>query len=81
MSKAKKVTTVADILSKDDVNFVLDDVVARKDTIKELICIYCCDDDGIFHATSAMPLSRVVYLLEIVKHVLLNDSEKEDGLL
>ena len=78
MSKEKKVTTVADILSKDDVNFVLDDVVARKDTIKEIICIYClADDTAIFHAASGIPLSRVIYLLEIVKHNLLTDSEKE----
>ena len=74
----KKVITVSDILTKDSVHSVLADVLEKKDTITEIICI-CTDKDGIDYLSSSIPLSRAVYLLEVIKNTLLTKEWVRDA--
>jgi len=70
--------TVDTLLSLDDVHSTLKDLVEQEANIDELVCIYTLkDDDGFIHrVNSGMRISRIVHLLECIKHGLLHDGEK-----
>ena len=72
--KTKQVITVEDILAWDDVNDVLAHLNKAKPDITALIAIYEDDkEDMHWRITEGTQLSKVIYLLEVVRQELLTD--------
>ncbi len=71
----KKITTVADMFTRLDVAEALETVIKKKDHITEILCIYCDDTGRMFSVANDLKASRAVYMMEKIKHDLLDDGE------
>jgi hypothetical protein len=71
----EEIVTVGDLLSRDDVNCILSNLVKNKSSIKKLIVIRE-DDQGVMDwNASEMKMTNVVGLLEMVKMYVMMDHE------
>ena len=70
----KRKVTVEEILGYDDITQCISGIVEIKDSIDELLICYR-EGDAIHWQTSCMPLSRVIYMLEVTKNALLNEGD------
>ena len=76
--KAKRVTTVTDLLTRDDVNGILAELNQRKDKINHLIVLWA-DREGKQHGlfTDDTLASKAVYMLESSKFDLMTGDCEE----
>ncbi len=73
LSKSRKLTTINDVLARDDVNDILEKVNRSKADICDLIVITMPKDGGYsLWITEETLESKVVYMLEAVKNDILN---------
>jgi predicted RNA-binding protein associated with RNAse of E/G family len=72
--RVKCVTTVQDLLARDDVNDVLREMNKLKPNISDMIVIYMNreDEDYYFEITEGTPTERLVWMLEKTKLDILN---------
>jgi len=74
--KRKKVHTINDILTQDDINQILADLNKEKPNIKHLTVIYTTQDGAICSRNSPdSMMSDIIYQIEVTKKLLLNDEE------
>lgn len=73
----KKVTTIDDILAKDDVSGILNVLTEHKAEIRDIVCVLVDDKDFIRYLSSVSP-AEMVYLLEHAKLMVLKDDEEKD---
>ena len=73
----RKPLTVNDLLTKDDINTVVDDVLEKRADMSSLIVIYQDIDGKIRWNCSSIALSQFVFLLETVKVALLTEDDEE----
>jgi len=76
-SAKRKPLTVNDLLTKDDINTVVDDVLEKRADMSSLIVIYQDIDGKIRWNCSSIALSQFVFLLETVKVALLTEDDEE----
>lgn len=79
-TKRKRITTVDDLLTRDNVNEVFNDLNEVKPHIKDAIVIFIDrrDNQRYYSTTKDTMLSTAVWLLEATKNDLLNDEDGED---
>jgi len=78
ISKAPEVETVDDLLAKDDINGILQDVAKERTNIQDIIVIYNTKDDVIFwHCNQDILISKANYMLDVAKYDLMKDGEDE----
>ena len=72
---SKKITTITDILTQDNINTVMEKAHNEKAEMAALIVIYI-DRDGNtnWHISKDTKSSQAVYALEIVKNDILNEN-------
>ncbi len=75
--RTKRLTTIEDVLTRDDVNGILADLYKVKPNISDLIVIYMDSKDERYHfiTTDNTLVSTATWLLESVKLDLLNSEE------
>ena len=74
----KRKVTVDDLLELDDVNDVIQNIIANRFDIEELAVVYTLKNESGFHwHTNGMYDSRIMYMFESVKMDLFKP--KEDG--
>jgi hypothetical protein len=79
LSKSRKLTTINDVLARDDVNDILEKVNRSKADICDLIVITMPKDGGYrLWITDETPDSKAVYMLEAVKVDILNGNLEND---
>jgi hypothetical protein len=71
----RKPLTVSEILTRDDINTVVKEILDNRSDMSSLIIIYEDKDGAINSNHSTMDLSKATYLLEQVKHGLLSGEE------
>jgi len=70
--------TVDDVLGTDDVVTLISELSENRHIMDELVVIYKLRDMNFFHfLTNGMPESRLVYVIDSVKHSILSG---DDGL-
>lgn len=76
--RAKRITTVEDLLARDDVNDVLAEMNKLKPNISAMIVIYMEREyeDHYFQITDGTPTERLVWMLESTKLDLLTNNYK-----
>ncbi len=65
--------TIDDVLFRDDIDSVLSDINEDKEDFEELLVIALNKDDEVMWRHSGLKLSRIIYLMELVKNCLLNE--------
>jgi hypothetical protein len=76
----RKITTINDVLARDDVNDILEKVNRSKADICDLIVITMPKDGGYrLWITNETLESKAVYMLEAVKMDILNGNLEEDN--
>ncbi len=75
--KIKRATSINDLLARDDVNGILDDLNKVKPNIKNLVVIYTdsTDSQRHFKITEGTLESLVIWMLETTKIDILNNEE------
>jgi len=68
----KKLPTVEDVLSKDDITCIASDLVEGKDRMEDVVVIYSTGDGLINWSTNGVTTSQFIYIMEVVKHALLS---------
>ncbi len=75
----KHAKTLDDILAHSDVNEVLENVVAEKSDIDEILIIYKTHNDKQIHwCASDLESRECLWMIKIVEQALLNDEEDEE---
>jgi hypothetical protein len=71
-----KIRTINDLLTRDDINQMIEDLNNNKVNIKHLSIIYTTKDDTIYseHTEDSM-LSSIIYQIEVTKNELLKGDE------
>lgn len=70
----KRKVTVDDLLGFDTIVDIAGDIVDDKENIEELLVIYThLDDDSVFYSANKVSSSRMVWLMERVKHGIMKD--------
>jgi hypothetical protein len=78
ISKAPEVETVDDLLAKDDINGILQDVAKERANIQDIIVIYNTKDDVIFwHCNQDILVSKANYMLDVAKYDIMKDGDDE----
>jgi hypothetical protein len=72
----RKITTVGDILAKDDVQGILGVLEKHKAKIKDIVVVIVDEKDFIRYLCSVSP-AEMVYLMEHAKLMSLKDDEEE----
>lgn len=68
--------TIDDVLYRADIDGVLADINKDKEELSEILVIASNSDNEILWRYSGIPLSWLIYLMEVVKNALLNDEVK-----
>jgi len=72
----EEMVTVDDLLSRDDVNCILGDLVKAKKDIKRLVVVWEDDQGELDWRASNMRMSKVIGLLEMTKtYIIMDNSE------
>ncbi len=71
-----KVTTINDILARDDVNDILEGLDKRKDNISALVVITVDRSGNTNYLTTEQTISELVYRQEEMKLTYMNDEEE-----
>ncbi len=75
----KHARTIDDLLTHSDVNEVLENVVAQKSDIDEVLIIYKTHKDKQIHwCASDLELRECLWMIKIVEQALLNDDEEDN---
>ena len=75
-ARTKRITTINDIFTRDEINQILDDLNKEKSNIKHLTVIYTTQDGTICSRNSPdSMMSDIIYQIEVTKKLLLNDEE------
>jgi len=77
-TKRRRITTVQDILAKDDVNTIMAHLHKAKPEMESLIAIYNDGETTRWEITEGTPLSDIICQLEDVKISLLTGNWVED---
>ena len=77
--KKKKLVTVDDLLTKDEINDVLNIAISKRSVIKDII-ILTIDNEDKWHYifNDSLTETIAVFLLEKVKNYILSESEDEE---
>lgn len=76
--KIRKITTVSDILTQDDVKTVLDKLIKKQDDICDMICIYHNHEGYVgYFVTSESTVERITYMMEQAKIWMLTEESDE----
>ena len=70
----KRKVTVDDLLDRDNITRAIDGIAEEVPDIDEFIGIFT-RDGNICWRSSGLPVSRTIYLMEMVKNILLNEQE------
>lgn len=74
-TRAKRATTINDLLARDDINGILSDLNKEKPSMTDLIVIYV-DKEGLkWQYTDDTLVSKAVWMIECMKFDLLNEGE------
>jgi len=72
----KKLPTVEDVLSKDDITCIASDLVEGKDRVEDVVVIYSTGDGQVGWNANGVTTSQFIYMMELVKHVLLSGEDE-----
>ncbi len=72
-----RITTMNDILARDDVNDILENLDKRKDSLSALVVIAVDRSGETAYFTTEQTLSELVYRLEEMKFTYMNDTEED----
>ena len=76
--KPPEVETVDDLLAKDDINGILQDVAKERANIQDIIVIYNTKDDVIFwHCNQDILVSKANYMLDVAKYDIMKEGDDE----
>ena len=76
--RAKKVTTVTDLLTRDDVNDILGELAKRKVKIKHMVVITVdSEETQQWWITNETVISKAVYMMEATKFGLMSGDYEE----
>lgn len=77
--RPKRITTIEDMLARDDVNDILRDLDKDKPNISELLVIYLDRRDGklYYQVTKETLVPLATWMLEATKLEMLSDEEEE----